>query len=391
MKRLSDIAARERRRVVGLMSGTAADGIDAALVELRGCGSGTRFELLAFETVKMPERLRSRVLELCRTEARVEELCQVNFVLGEALAEAALRVIAAAGLGPEEVDLIGSHGQTVRHLPSGAPPSTLQIGESAVIAQRTGIATIADFRPADMALGGEGAPLVPLVDHLLFSAPDRGRMILNIGGIANVTVLPAGGGSDEVLAFDLGPGNGMIDAAVAHFTRGEERCDRDGVRAGRGKVDGRLLEKLMAHPFLDRYPPKSTGREEFGAEFVAEILEWTELEEEDLVATLTAFTARSIADGIRRFAPGEGTEELWVAGGGLHNPQLIEMIREELPQLQVDSLAGLGVDPDAREALTFAVLANETLLGRPGNLPSATGAERPAVLGKIALPGGAEQ
>ena len=387
MKRLSDIVARNRRRVVGLISGTSADGIDAVAVELQGHGPQTRCEVLAFETVEMAPELRGRVLALCQREARVEELCQVNAALGEAFAAAALRVIDAAGLEPAEVDLIGSHGQTVRHLPQGTPPSTLQIGEPAGIAQRTGIVTIADFRPADMAAGGQGAPLVPLVDWMLFAHPERGRLILNIGGIANVTVLPAGGKADQVLAFDLGPGNMLIDAAVTHFSQGQERFDRNGELAARGTLDLGLLSLLERHPFLAQKPPKSTGREAFGEEFFREILAQTTLMPADLVATLTAYTVGAVAGGIRTFILAETpVEEVWVGGGGTHNPQLMKGLRERLAELRVDSLAGLGVDPDAREAVTFAVLANETLMGRPGNLPSATGASRPAVLGKIVLP-----
>lgn len=387
MEQLSRIAARKRRRVVGLMSGTSADGIDAVLVELRGCGTDTRFELLAFETVEMPAKLRAQVLALCSSSALVEDLCQLNFALGEALAAAALKVIAAAGLQPAEVDLIGSHGQTVRHLPRAKRSSTLQIGEPAVIAARTGIVTIADFRPADMAIGGQGAPLVPLVDYLLFGRGKRGRLLLNIGGIANLTVLPAGGGPEDVRAFDLGPGNMLIDAAAAHITKGKERFDRDGALAARGNVDEGLLEQLMQHEFLTQKPPKSTGREEFGEEFFHQILTQTTLPPIDLVATLTSFTARAILYGIRLFAlSAVKIEEVWIGGGGAHNAQLMKKLRRGLTDLKVNSMAELGIDPDAREALSFAVLANETLMGNPGNLPSATGAQRPALLGKIALP-----
>lgn len=387
MELLNRIAARTQRRVVGLMSGTSADGIDAALVELEGCGTDTRFELLAFETMELPEELRAQVLTMCGSNARVEDLCQVNFALGEALAAAALKVIAAAGLEPAQVDLIGSHGQTVRHLPRAKRSSTLQIGEPALIAARTGIATIADFRPADMAAGGQGAPLVPLADYLLFGRGERGRLLLNIGGIANVTLLPAGGGPEDVRAFDLGPGNMLIDAAVAHFTQGKERFDRDGALAARGNVHEGLLERLMQHQFLTQKPPKSTGREEFGEEFFRQILAQTTLTPVDLIATLTSFTARSILYGIRVFALSEvNIEEVWIGGGGVHNAQLMKELQRGLTNLKVNSMLGLGVDPDAREALSFAVLANETLMGNPGNLPSATGARRPMVLGKIVLP-----
>lgn len=381
MRRLAKLAAKETRRVVGLMSGTSVDGIDAVLVELTHSGIQTRHEILAFGTTALPDGLRREVFGLFAAEASLDALCRVNFALGEAFAEAALDIIKQAGLKPAAVDLIGSHGQTVRHLPVDG--ATLQIGEAAVIAARTGVVTIADFRPADMAVGGEGAPLVPLVDRLLFAHPGQGRLLLNIGGIANITVLPADGG--EGLAFDLGPGNMLIDAAVAHFSNARERYDRDGERAARGRVDQVLLAELLHHDFLRREPPKSTGREEFGVAMLADILRRGAWEEDELVATLTAFTVQSIAEGINRFCPAD-CAGLWVAGGGVHNPQIMTGLQKALPDLAVASLSELGVDPDAREALTFAVLANETLMGHPGNVPAATGARRPAVLGKVALP-----
>lgn len=383
MHRLAELAAKERRRVVGLMSGTSADGIDAVLVDLWGCGESTRYEVLAFNTTPLPSDLRREVFSLFADDASLDALCRINFALGEAFATAALAVVEQANLDPETIDLIGSHGQTVRHLPASG--ATLQIGEPAVIAARTGAVTIADFRVADMAVGGEGAPLVPLVDHLLF-AGHEGRLLLNIGGIANITALPANADVSAVRAFDLGPGNMLIDAAVAHCTGGREHFDREGTRAARGRVDEALLAELMRHSFLQREPPKSTGREEFGEPFLAEILRRGTWRDSDLIATLTAFTVQSIAEGIRRFCPGEFAK-LWVGGGGVHNPRIMAGLQHALPGIAVQSLAELGVDPDAREALSFAVLANETLMGRTGNIPAVTRAQRPVVLGKIALPG----
>ena len=381
--RLAELAAKKRRRVVGLMSGTSADGIDAVLVDLWGCGESTRYEILAFNTTPLPSDLRREVFALFAEDASLDALCRVNFALGEAFATAALAAVEQAKLSPESIDLIGSHGQTVRHLPASG--ATLQIGEPAVIAARTGAVTIADFRAADMAVGGEGAPLVPLVDHLLFAHPHEGRLLLNIGGIANITALPANADASAVRAFDLGPGNMLIDAAVAHCTNGREHFDRGGERAARGRIDEALLAELMRHSFLQREPPKSTGREEFGEPFLAEILRRGTWNDSDLIATLTAFTVQSIAEGIRRFCPGEFAK-LWVGGGGVHNPRIMAGLQHALPGLAVRSLADLGVDPDAREALSFAVLANETLMGRTGNIPAVTRAQRPVVLGKIALP-----
>ena len=383
MHQLAALAAKQPRRVVGLMSGTSADGIDAVLVELWGCGESTRYEVLSFATTPLPSALRREVFALFAEDASLDALCRVNFALGEAFATAALAALEQAALGPDALDLIGSHGQTVRHLPASG--STLQIGEPAVIAARTGAVTIADFRAADLAVGGEGAPLVPLADHLLFAQPHEGRLLLNIGGIANVTALPANAAASAIRAFDLGPGNMLIDAAVAHYTGGRERFDRGGQRAASGRIDEGLLAELMRTPFLQREPPKSTGREEFGERFLADVLRRGPGRADDLIATLTAFTVQSIAEGIDRFCPGEFAA-LWVGGGGVHNPRIMAGLRRALPRLAVRSLAELGIDPDAREALAFAVLANETLLGRTGNIPAATRAQRPVVLGKIALP-----
>ena len=383
---LEKLTARESRRIVGLISGTSADGIDALLVDVEGCGRDTRCEILAFETVTLEADLRARVFSLFEEEAGLDELCRLNFALGEAFAAAALEVIAAAGLEPAAVDLIGSHGQTVRHLPQASPAATLQIGEPAVIAQRTGITTIADFRPADMAVGGQGAPLVPLADYLLCGDAERGRLLLNIGGIANLTVLPAAASPGEVAAFDIGPGNMLVDGVVSHFSGGAEHFDRDGRRAAAGKVDQELLARLLGHRFLHKPPPKSTGREEFGAPFLSAVMGQVDLAADDLVATLTAFTSSAIIGGIRAFVPEVGMEELWVGGGGVHNPVLMEQLRTGLPELRVASIEGLGIPADGREALAFAVLANETLMGRCGNLPAATGARRPVILGKI-VPG----
>ncbi len=378
------VGSKPKRIVLGMISGTSVDGIDAALCELEGSGAATRFRLLGFETADYDPELRRRIFQLFEPTASLDELCALNVAVGEAFAGAALRSISDAGLRVEQVDLIGSHGQTVRHLPDGTPPSTLQIGDLSVIAQRAGITTVGDFRPADMAVGGQGAPLVPLADYLLFSDEERGRLLLNIGGISNVTVLPAGGSRDQVTAFDLGPGNMLVDAAVSHYSGGQERFDRDGGWAGRGQIDQELLERLLKHEFLHRQPPKSTGREEFGVPYLEALLKEVTLVPEDMVATLTAFTSESIIRGINRFVMGE-MHELWVGGGGAYNKTLVRHLTEGLSELKVDSISGLGIEPGAREALAFAVLANETIAGQTGNLPSATGARRAVVLGKIAL------
>jgi anhydro-N-acetylmuramic acid kinase len=274
------------------------------------------------------------------------------------------------------------HGQTIFH--EGAPveylgrrvASTLQIGEAAVVVQRTGVRTISNFRERDIAAGGQGAPLVPYVDYLLFRHPKRGRVALNIGGIANITVLPAGARPPDVIAFDTGPGNMVIDALVAHHTEGRHRYDRNGSIASRGKMHQRLLEAMMSDPYLNRKPPKTTGREQFGQQFVSGLLA-TGIALPDLIATATEFTARSIARAIPK-----GVRELIVAGGGVHNRQIMRRLSGLLPGTDVMSSADFGIDPDAKEAIAFAVLAYEFVRGRPGNLPSATGARRSVILGK---------
>jgi anhydro-N-acetylmuramic acid kinase len=382
---------KESRLVVGLMTGTSADGVDAVLAQIDGTGASTKAQVLAHLSSDIPAELRADLFTLFMPDALVEDLCSANFALGEVLANAALAVIEEAGMTPDEVDLIGSHGQTVRHLPETAVPSTLQIGEPAVIAQRTGITTVADFRPADIAVGGQGAPLVPLVDYLLFRDDEVGRLMLNIGGIANVTVLPAEATPEAILAFDLGPGNMLVDGAVAHLTGGAERFDDGGRRAARGQADESWVARLIEHEFIRRIPPKSTGREEFGTEYLAEVLTRMELTADDIIATLTTFTARAIGEGIRSFVVetyGEGAlSEVWVSGGGVHNLHLMGLLQQELPGMAVAPIddLGLGVSAAAKEALCFAVLANQTIAGRGGNLPGATGAERPVVLGKIVL------
>ncbi len=395
---LEDYAAASERLVVGLISGTSADGVDAALVRVIG-DKPKRVETLAFTTLPYPTEIRKAVLEVSHN-GDIETLCWLNFALGELFAEAALRVIEIAGFARKRVQLIGSHGQTVRHLPpnrksritsSVSHIGTLQIASPAVIAVRTGIPVVSDFRAKDMAVGGQGAPLVPLVDWLLLRHPNKTRIALNIGGIANLTVLPAKAKANDVLAFDTGPGNMLIDGAVRHFSGGALNYDRNGEWARQGKFDKKLLRWLMSHSFLHQPPPKSTGREMFGDAFLREVLERAKslgLTERDTVATLTAFTAESIADAIRRFVlPKFGrVDELIVSGGGANNPTLMAMLCEKLPETEIRRSDELGINADAKEAIAFAVLAHRTVMGFAGNIPSATEAKMPVILGSITLP-----
>ncbi|MCD6289146.1 MAG: anhydro-N-acetylmuramic acid kinase [Anaerolineae bacterium] len=374
--------------IVGLMSGTSADGIDAAVVEITGEPPRLSTRVLAFRTTPWPEAMRARILQACQPgEVDVDELCRLHFDLGERFARAALDAIEAAGLTPAQVDLIGSHGQTVWHDvdAQGRVTSTLQLGEAAVIAERTGVTVVSNFRARDVATGGQGAPLTAYVDWLLLRRPNRVRAVQNIGGIANVTYLPPGDDPSAVLAFDTGPGNMLIDAAAARATNGALSFDRDGELARRGRVDEALLAEWLAHSYFHRPPPKTAGRELFGAPFFEQA--WSAarargLEPTDVVATLTALTARSIADAYHRFLP-RPVDEAIVGGGGARNPVLMDMLREALAPARLMRHEDVGIDSDAKEAIAFAVLAYETWHGRPGNLPSVTGARRPVVLGQI--------
>jgi N-acetylmuramic acid 6-phosphate etherase len=373
--------------VLGMISGTSADGIEVAVVELGGAPPRLDWRLIKHLHVEFEPALRAEIFAAFRPETgTVDRLCALNFALGRAFAGAALAGIAAAGLRPDQVGLIGSHGQTLWHIPDGPDASTLQLGEGAVIAELTGITTISNFRTRDMAAGGQGAPLVAYPDALLLASPSVTRAALNLGGIANFTFLPsAAAGAGEPFAFDTGPGNMLIDYAAGVTTGGAQGYDRDGLIAARGQVREELLEELLAHPYLAQPPPKTTGRELFGAQYGAAI--WERARElgvgpEDFVATVTALTARSIGDAYRRFLPA-WPEQTIVSGGGAANPTLLAMLEQEVAPSRVLPAGEVGLPADAKEAIAFAVLAHETWNGRPGNLPAATGARAAVALGDI--------
>ncbi len=384
-------------RVIGLMSGTSADGIDAALLEI-GTNKGLpKLRLLRFAVFPFPNGLRERILRVADAgSGATSEICRLNVLLGELFARAAIAVARRARVPLRDVALIGSHGQTIAHLPDPKAEygvsirSTLQIVEPSVIAERTGITTVADFRPRDLAAGGEGAPLTPYLHALLFRHPRRNRIVLNLGGIANITFLPKGRGLRGVLAFDTGPGNVLIDALVARLTGGAMGVDLDGRIAASGEVDPRLLRWLMAHPYFRRKPPKSTGREEFGPTLIDALLRRAAargITEEDLVATVTAFTADSVALHVRRdLSRSAASAELITCGGGANNPMLIRRLQEVLPEGRLLSADEAGFPGRAIEASAFALLAYLTTHGLPGNLPRITGATHSAILGKI-VPG----
>jgi anhydro-N-acetylmuramic acid kinase len=350
------------------MSGTSLDGIDVAVVDI-GAGG---VKAVAFRSSPYSDRLRQAILDVSNTTTTTAAIARLHFRLGEEYARAAIRT------GLKGVRLIGCHGQTIYH-ESGV--ATLQIGAGSVIAARTGIPVISDFRPADIAAGGKGAPLAPFVDYRLFRHPRRNRVALNIGGIANITAIPAAARPDQVIAFDTGPGNMVIDALAAEYTKGKQRYDRGGRLAARGRVNRIALDALLAGPYYVQKPPKTAGREQYGKEFIAR-LQASGVETLDLIATATALTAATIALGIRRFARfAEG--DLIVSGGGAHNPVIMRQLAAFLPQFTIATSSDYGVDVDGKEAIAFAILAHETWRGRPSNLPSATGASRAAVLGSL--------
>ncbi len=386
--RIREIAVKKKMRVAGLMSGTSVDGVDVAVVDI----TKQKVHLLAFDVFPYPPALRREILRLCRPEsARLDNICHYNFVLGEVFADAIIKLCRKSSIPLSSIDLVGSHGQTIYHNPRGRRysrttiRSTLQIGEPSVIAHRTGITTVADFRPRDIAAGGEGAPLVPYADYFLFGHNRLSRAVQNIGGIANVTFLPRCCKLDDIIAFDTGPGNMVIDSIIRLISGGKKRFDLAGKMAAQGTVDKSLLNEMLRHPFLRRRPPKSTGREEFGDFFANRIYQQAAqkgLSDFCLVATLTAFTANSIARAYHQFLP-TMPDEVILCGGGSHNDTLVEMLRSELPNAKMLSTEDFGISVDAKEAVSFAILAWATINGLTNNVPGATGADRPVVLGKI--------
>jgi anhydro-N-acetylmuramic acid kinase len=384
-------------RVLGMISGTSADGIDVALVRVSRWPPRLAARLEGFACFPYPARVRREVLRIASgAPVPAGDVARLNVLLGELFAKAALDACRKFRIAARRVDLIGSHGQTIFHQGQAVPylgarrvAATLQIGEPAVIAARTGIVTVGDFRPADLATGGQGAPLVPFVDFLLYRHARRGRVALNIGGIANLTAIPPGAEPKDVLAFDTGPGNMLVDALAAHFSGGRLRYDRDARMARRGRPALALLIALRKDPFFRKQPPKSAGREQFGPTFVQRVLLWAtrhSLRPEDVLHTVTLLTPLTILEAIERWvAPRLCINDLIISGGGAHNPLLMEHLRAGLPGVRIIPSGHLGVPEDSKEAFAFAVLAYETLHGRPSNLPAATGARRAVILGKIVL------
>jgi anhydro-N-acetylmuramic acid kinase len=379
--------------VIGLMSGTSADGTDAALVEWPDNGRVSPFKLLAHVETPFEPEFQRRVHALAGGALPgpqvLAEFAALDVELGERFAKAALGACSEADVAMGDVACIASHGQTVAHHPELR--ATLQIGDPSVIAERTGCTTIADFRTRDMALGGQGAPLVPFFHHAAFGAPDENRIALNLGGIANITWLPRSQDPDAVIAFDTGPANSLVDGAVAILSGGAERMDRNGARATNGQVDAGMLSMMLDDAYLAQVPPKSTGREHYGASAAQR---WVDVAVEhgcganDLVATLVAFTAKSVALACLELLPTvsgdrSGIDRVVVGGGGASNPAIMAALHAELPGIPIEPFSDHGVPVQAAEAMAFSLMGRNALLGIPNHLPQCTGASRAGVLGEI--------
>ena len=383
--------------VAGVMSGTSADGIDVALVRIQGRGFRSRFELLAHYPFPYPNEVRRAVLSVMNARnASVADLAQLNVLLGSLYADA---IRAAQRRARLECELVGCHGQTLYHQGTAKPymgrriACTWQTGEAAIIAARVGVPVVSDFRPSDMAAGGKGAPLVPFLDYVLYRHRRYGRIVQNLGGIGNLTAIPPRATPEQVIAFDTGPGNMVIDAVTEHLF--DKPYDRNGRLAARGEPIERVLREVLRQPFFRQKPPKTAGREQFGREFVREFLRLCRrADKNDIVATATALTARSIGTAVRRFvlplidneqARPARFRELVASGGGTKNATLVRMIREELVpvKVRVRTSDDFGLPSEAKEATAFALLAYQTWRRLPSNVPSATGAERAAILGKV--------
>ena len=383
--------AREEHLIVGLMTGTSADAVDAVLVRFTGLGLDSRHVVLAYHESRLEPALRREVLEVAAApELAPERLMRLDAALGERFAAAVLELLAEAKVDRSRVDAVGSHGQTVRHVPrhrGDGQALTLQLGSAALLAEHSGLTVVSDFRTRDTAAGGEGAPLVPLADWWLFRSQEESRVLLNLGGMANLTWLPRGGALSDVLAFDTGPGNAVLDALMSLRSGGRDTHDRDGAVAARGSVNEALLAELLEDPFFALPPPRSTGREHFGDAYAVKLRDLglsLGLSEEDVLATGVELTAASVAGALQRFVVPRGRPDaVYVSGGGVRNRTLMQALEHRIAGVSLQPLAVLGVTPDSKEALAFAFLAHQTLCGLAGNVPSATGAGHPVVLGHI--------
>ena len=392
----SFLLSPDKMLILGLMSGTSVDGIDAALVEFSGDGTSFTWKLRGFTCVPWADDMRNAILDACRPDAPIQLVTALNVRVGEEFAKAARQSAENAGVSLAHISCIASHGQTVWHQPTPVViageevTGTLQIGEPSVIAQRTGCVVVADFRTGDMAAGGQGAPLVPFADYTLFHSPQETRAIQNIGGIANVTYLPAKGGLENVVAFDTGPGNMLLDALIYRVSEGHLNYDAAGGMAAAGQVCVPLLNTFLEDEYFALPPPKTTGREQFGRAYAERFYQQAQAlgcAGADILATATRLTAETIARAYRDWLLPKGKlDTIIVGGGGVHNQTLMQHLRNLLAPARITTHLEYGLPDEAKEAVAFALLAYETLHGRPSNVPSATGASRPVVLGKIVLP-----
>lgn len=385
---------KNSRLVVGLMSGTSADGVDAALCRITGHGTASKIEQLGFVFQPFSKEVRREVLRLASgANACAADFCKMNFLLGELYVQAVEALCAYAAIQPEQIDLIGSHGQTFWHIPlpenylGHCFRSTFQLGEGSVLAQRFGCPVVTDFRVRDVAAGGLGAPLVPYSEFLIYRSETECVALQNIGGIGNITCLPPACKLEDVFAFDTGPGNMVMDAVYSELTGGEKAFDEGGAYAAGGTVHKKLLVKLMQDPYLFQKPPKTTGREYYGPSFVRKIMDFAHREHisgQDLMATVTDYTAQTIRYSVAHYFPRK-PDKLIIGGGGSMNWTLVRAIAKALPECRVMTNEALGFDSNAKEAVAFAVMANETIFAGHNNVPTVTGAENPVVMGKISL------
>ncbi len=382
---LADLWKREKLTVAGLMSGTSMDGVDVAIMELSGSGIDTKWEVKYSKSYPFESSLREQIQKSIKGGA--EAVCRLNFDLGKEFSAALGTALTESGISPSELDLIGSHGQTIYHVDGH---SSLQVGEASVLAETFGVPVVSDFRVRDIAAGGSGAPLVPYVDHLLFGK-DGGRLLLNLGGIANFTAIPSPCNSlDDINAWDSGPANMLIDLAAGSISNGAQMYDKDGKFATAGKVNSSWLSDLMAHPFVSKPPPKSTGREDFGEDYFNSLLEKFEINSEagklDLIATLTRFSAESIKFNFDEYVKKEDEiTEVIVSGGGTANPAIMEHLGSLFSPIKVKKIDEYGINSAAKEAVAFAILANEYIAGTASNVPKVTGASKRVLLGKLTI------
>lgn len=380
---------KKKKLAVGLMSGTSLDGIDACLVEIEGNYTDTKIHVVDFITLEYTKEEKEKIFNLCNINtSKVNEICYMNTYLGNKMGQAALEVCKKANVNIEEVDFISSHGQTIFHMPD--EHSTMQIGELSNIAAVTGRLTVGDFRPSDMAYGGQGAPLVPYVDYILFSHEKKGRVLLNLGGIANITVLKAGGSEEDVMAFDTGPANVLIDEIVRIITGGEKAYDSGGSLAAKGTIDEQWLKEILNNDkYLLKQPPKSTGREYYTKEFAENLYKIGKarnLNSYDILATVTAYTSKSIQHQLESFVQDKcKIDEVYVSGGGAHNEMIMKLL-ENYIHAEIKDVSKLDFSGDAKEAIAFAILGNEFLSGKTNNIPSSTGSNRKVIMGKLAFP-----